>query len=68
MTTIYDTDDEGNIIVVFDSRWQFPELLGYSPDDPEYKALQRLWEKATGKTIEEDKRNGRTEERKQQDK
>ena len=51
MTTVYDADDDGNIIVVFDSRWRFPELLGYSPDDPEYKALQRMWEKATGKKI-----------------
>ena len=51
MTTIYDTDDEGNIIVVFDSRWQFPELLGFSLDDPEYKSLQRMWEERTGKPI-----------------
>jgi hypothetical protein len=51
MTTIYDTDDEGNIIVLFDSRWQFPELLGYSPSDPEYKSLQRMWEEQTGKRI-----------------
>jgi len=49
--TIYSTDDEGNIIVIFDSRWRFPELLGYSPDDPRYKALQRLWEQATWKEI-----------------
>jgi len=51
MTTIYDTDEDGNIIVVFDSRWKFPELLGYSPDDPEYTALQRMWEERTGERI-----------------
>jgi hypothetical protein len=55
MTTIYDTDDGGNIIVVFDSRWRFPETLGFSSDDPEYGQLQRLWESATGRTIENDK-------------
>lgn len=57
--TIYDTDEDGNIIVVFDSRWRFPELLGYSPADPQYKILQRMWEKVTGKKIEEDKYNGK---------
>ena len=51
MTTIYDTDDDGNIIVIFDSRWRFPEILGYSVDDPQYKALQRMWEERTGKWI-----------------
>ena len=65
MTTIYDMDDDGNIIVVFDTRWRFPETLGFSPDDPEYKQLRRMWEKVTGKKIEqEDDANGRT--RKQQ--
>ena len=51
MTTVYDTDEDGNIIVVFDTRWRFPETLGFSPDDPEYRQLQRMWQKATGKRI-----------------
>ena len=51
MTTVYDTDEDGNIIVVFDSRWRFPEILGFSPDDPEYACLQRMWEERTGKRI-----------------
>ena len=51
--TIYDLDESGNIIVVFDSRWRHPETLGYKPTDPEYAELQRLWEKATGDTISE---------------
>ena len=68
MTTIYDTDDDGNMMVVFDTRWQFPELLGFSPDDPQYKSLQRMWERATGKTIGEDYTNGRTEEERRQGK
>jgi hypothetical protein len=38
--------------VMFDSRWRFPELLGYSVDDPQYAALQQMWEKATGRKIE----------------
>ena len=49
--TIYDEDESGNIIVVYDSRWQYPELLGYKPTDPEYAELQKLWEEATGETI-----------------
>ena len=51
--TIYSEDSDGNIIVTFDSRWQFPELLGYKPTDPEYAELQKLWEEATGETITE---------------
>jgi len=49
--TIYSTDKDGNIIVVFDSRWRFPELLGYSPEDPQYAMLQKLWEQRTRKKI-----------------
>jgi hypothetical protein len=56
MTTIYDTDEDGNIIVAFDSRWQFPETLGYSSSDPQYKALQQMWEKAT-QTLEKPDQN-----------
>jgi len=51
---IIDTDKDGNIIIIFDSRWRFPELLGYSPDDPQYKALQELWEQVTGRKIPRD--------------
>ena len=51
--TIYDTDKSGNIIIVFDSRWRYPETLGYKPTDPEYAELQRLWEQATGEAISE---------------
>jgi hypothetical protein len=48
---IYSTDENGEITVVFDSRWKFPELLGYKPEDPMYKVLQGLWEQTTGKKI-----------------
>ena len=49
--TIYSSDSDGNIIVTFDSRWRYPETLGYKPTDPEYAELQKLWEEATGETI-----------------
>jgi len=52
--TIYDTDESGNIIVTYDSRWRYPETLGYKPTDPEYAELQKLWERATGKTVPEE--------------
>ena len=59
MTIIHTTDD-GEIIILFDSRWQFPELLGYKPEDPQYKLLRKLWEEVTGETIPE----GETEDAK----
>ena len=46
LVTIYSEDKDGNIIITFDSRWQYPELLGYKPDDPEYKLLRSLWKQA----------------------
>ena len=52
--TIYDEDREGKIIVVYDSRWKYPETLGYKPTDPEYARLQKLWEEFTGETIPEE--------------
>ena len=51
---IYSTNEDGKIIVLFDSRWQFPELFGYRPEDPEYKLLRKLWEEASEKTIPEE--------------
>ncbi len=42
--TIYDTNNDSEIIILFDSRWQNPETLGYKPEDPEYKLLRKLWE------------------------
>ena len=51
MVTIYDYDGNGNRIVFYDSRWRFPELLGYEKDTKEYRALQERWKSATGKNI-----------------
>jgi hypothetical protein len=63
MTTIYDTDEAGNIIVLYDSRWRHPETLGYKPGDPEYSQLQELWEKVTGKRIPKEERCAETGQR-----
>lgn len=52
--TICDTTEDGEIIILFDSRWQFPELLGYKPEDPQYKLLRKLWEEATKVTDDEE--------------
>ena len=38
--------EEGDGEIIYDIRWQFPELLGYKPSDPQYKLLRELWEKA----------------------
>ncbi len=48
---ICNTNDDGEITIILDSRWQFPETFGYKPDDPEYAELQKLWGEATGETI-----------------
>ena len=48
--TIYSTTEDGEIIILFDSRWKHPETLGYKPEDPQYKLLRKLWEEATGET------------------
>ena len=45
--TIYSKDKDGRIIITFDSRWQYPEVFGYKPEDPQYKLLRRLWKEAT---------------------
>jgi len=45
--TIYKTNEDGEITIIFDSRWEHPETLGYKPEDPEYKMLRKLWEEAT---------------------
>jgi len=59
---IYGTDENGEITVVFDSRWKYPELLGYKPCDPEYSILQSLWERATGEKISKDVPNNHRKE------
>ena len=45
------TDDDGNIIIHYDSRWQYPECFGYKPSDPQYRMLQELYETITGKDV-----------------
>ena len=50
--TIYETTDDGEIRITFDSRWKNPEVFGFKPSDPQYKLLRRLWEEITGYTEE----------------
>jgi hypothetical protein len=47
-------DDRGNILILYDSRWAHPELLGYGPDDPMYRALRELYRRITTSNEEED--------------
>ena len=51
--TIYDTDELGNMVVLYDSRWQWPELLGYKPTDPEYEMLRGKHKEYMNDTIDE---------------
>ena len=50
-------DDHGNPIILFDSRWAHPELLGYGPDDPRYHALRELHRRITGAKEKKEKDN-----------
>ena len=43
---IYGEDENGNMIVLYDSRWQHPELLGYEKGTEEYEGLRNLWEES----------------------
>ena len=42
--TIYDRDDQGNVIVIFDSRWANPQLLGIDPDSNLGRDLQAMYQ------------------------
>ena len=44
-------EEDGRIIIYYDSRWMYPELLGYAATDIQYRMLQELWEKITGKKV-----------------
>ena len=50
---IIDTDDDGQIVILYDSRWQYPEVFGYKPTDPQYKCLRECWLKATQQAEED---------------
>ncbi len=50
--TITETNDDGEITILYDSRCQFPETLGYKPGSPGYKLLRGLWEQVTGRSEE----------------
>ena len=58
MSTVYGRDEHGNYTIEFDSRWRFPYLLGFTPEDPEYTSLQEAWEEATGKIIPDEEKPG----------
>lgn len=54
--TIYDYDENGEMFIEYDSRWRFPQLLGFHPEEPIYQELQEMWEEYTGKTIPEEEK------------
>ena len=35
-------DEDGNPVILHDSRWAHPEILGYGPSDQQYRMLQEL--------------------------
>ena len=48
------TDDDGHITIIYDSRWANHEVLGYKPEDLQYRCLQEMWRKVTQPDQEED--------------
>jgi hypothetical protein len=66
--TIYDTNKDGEITIVFDTRWQFPETFGYKPEDREYKLLRGLWEEATDRNCTEEDESGEPKRKKREGK
>ena len=53
---IIDTDKDGMIVILYDSRWRDPTLLGYAPSSPQYKCLRELWERINNEEEHEDDR------------
>lgn len=47
------SDEDGNILILYDSRWRDPTLLGYSPSDPMYHTLRELYRRITSSNKEE---------------
>ena len=56
-------DEDGNPVILFDTRWAHPETLGYKPADPQYHALRELHRRIVGtkakKEEDHDKKTGR---------
>jgi len=46
--------DNGEMVEVFNSKWRYPDTLGYTKDDPQWAKLQRLYMEYTGSRIDED--------------
>lgn len=50
-------DEDGNPVILFDTRWAHPETLGYGPDDPMYHALKELYRRITGTQAKKEEDN-----------
>ena len=47
--------DENEALTLYQSWWRFPEIVGIEKGTEEYRKYQKMWEKATGKRIPEEK-------------
>jgi len=46
--------DDKESLTLYQSWWRHPEIMGIPKGSEEYLKLQKMWEEATGRKIEED--------------
>jgi hypothetical protein len=46
--------DDKEALTLYQSWWRYPEIMGIPKGSEEYRKLQKMWEEATGRKIEED--------------
>ena len=46
--------DDKEAITLYQSWWRHPEIMGIPKGSAEYRKLQKMWEEATGRKIEEE--------------
>jgi len=57
--------DDNESLTLYQSWWRHPEIMGIPKGSEEYYKLQKMWEEATGKKIEEgNEKAGKPEVRK----
>ena len=54
--------DEEESLTIYQSWWRNPEVVGIQKGSEEYHKLRRMWEEATGRKIEEEEKDAKTEE------
>lgn len=48
--------DDNESLTLYQSWWRHPEIMGIPKGSEGYRKLQKMWEEATGRKIEENER------------